>query len=66
MSGEVLDGLVPPKARTAAPSEVRAWLRKRGENVGNRGHLPEAGVKAFNRYHRQKKYENRNPWKGHA
>lgn len=50
---------------SATPAEVRAWAHKTGRTVGARGHLPQGVINAFNRYHRRK-YENQNPWKGHA
>lgn len=40
---------------------VRAWARKKGFKVGNRGHLPEEVVEAFNKAHRTKRYTSGNP-----
>ncbi len=45
-------------------SMVRAWARRRGLPVGQRGHLPESVIRAFNKAHRTKQFVNSNPWLG--
>jgi hypothetical protein len=42
-------------------SVVRAWARRRGLTVGNRGHLAQSVIDAFNRAHRVKYFVNTNP-----
>lgn len=41
---------------------VRAWARRKGLQVGERGHLPKSVISAFNRAHRTKVFTNSNPW----
>lgn len=43
-----------PEVRVADASEVRAWARKRGIEVGNRGHLSQQLIDQFNWAHRKK------------
>lgn len=45
----------------ASAADVRAWARQKGMIVGQRGHLPTAVIKAFNRSHRRF-YTDRNPF----
>lgn len=52
-----------PKRRTEVPAKVvRDWARRKGFQVGERGHLPPKVVKAYNRTHRTV-YIDRNPWR---
>ena len=54
----------PTTEPTLVPlSVVRAWAVRRGIPVGARGHLPEQVIAKFNRYHRNKRAESRNPSK---
>lgn len=48
--------------RPATAAEVRAWGREHGFTTGNRGHLPEALVKAYNHRHHKRVFESSNPW----
>lgn len=43
-------------------SEVRNWARSKGFAVGDRGHLPQHVIEAYNRQHRVKVFVNQNPW----
>lgn len=47
---------------TVPASTVREWARKKGLQVGTRGHIHKDVVDAFNRAHRAKEYVNTNPW----
>lgn len=50
------------ESKTLVPlSVVREWATRRGIPVGSRGHLPEQVIAQFNRYHRTKRAESRNP-----
>jgi hypothetical protein len=51
------------KARTASLGEVRAWARKKGIEIGQRGHVSDELIRKFNRVHRRKAV-SKNPWKG--
>lgn len=58
VAGEATD-----KARTASLQEVRAWARKKGIVIGDRGHVSDELIRKFNRVHRRKAV-SKNPWKG--
>lgn len=45
----------------ATAADVRDWARRKGLEVGTRGHLPSGVVDQYNRAHRVKKFENTNP-----
>lgn len=47
---------------TVSASFVRSWARRRGLTVGQRGHLPQNVIQAFNRAHKTKVFVNANPW----
>lgn len=49
------------EVRIASPSEVRDWARRRGFEVGNRGHMPTDVIDRYNRKHRLSRFENKNP-----
>jgi hypothetical protein len=40
---------------------VRAWGRKNGYKVGNRGHLSLDLIDTFNRRHRKQRHTSKNP-----
>lgn len=40
---------------------VRAWAIEHGLTVGQRGHLPQAVIDAYNKAHRTKRFESKNP-----
>ena len=46
----------------ATTAEVRAWLRKQGFQVGNRGHISNELIAKYNHRHHRRIYENKNPW----
>lgn len=52
-----------PAPRRASIAEVRAWAKRKGLPVGERGHVPEEYIRRFNRTHKQKA-QSCNPWRG--
>ena len=42
-------------------SVVRAWAKARGLTVGERGHLPQSVIDAYNKAHRSKCFRSKNP-----
>lgn len=53
-----------PEKAPASIADVRAWARKHGYPVGQRGHLPEQVIRRYNRFHHRKVAEGSNPWTG--
>jgi len=53
------------EVQEATAAEVRAWARKRGIPVGNRGHIDRVVIGAFNRAHRVKQFTSKNPSDGY-
>lgn len=46
---------------TVPASEVRAWAREKGLEVGTRGHLSGDVISKFNGAHRRRQFVNNNP-----